>query len=180
MRVFYAIEFEQEIKDYLFSIQQEVKKYCTGGNFSHKENFHLTLRFIGEQNPQQVAVLQKALYEIAAGLKGFELKLNKLGNFNKGNKKIIWLGLEHSLGLQKLYQKLEGVLEKAGYTKENRGYTPHITLAREVRLDEKAMDPGNLNISKELRIHAKSISLMESARVNDKLTYTAIDQAELL
>ncbi len=179
MRVFYAIEFEHEIKDYLFSIQQEVKKYCTGGNFSHRENFHLTLRFIGEQNPQQVAVLQKALYEIAAGLKAFELKLNKLGSFNKGNKKIIWLGLESSIELQKLYQKLEGVLEKAGYAKEGRGYTPHITLAREARLDEKAMEPGIIRVEK-LRIQAKSISLMESARVNDRLTYTAINQAELL
>ncbi|MDF2985255.1 MAG: 2-5 ligase [Eubacterium sp.] len=179
MRVFFAIEFEEEIKEYLYSVQQEVKRNCSGGNFSHKENFHLTLRFMGEQSPQQITVLKNALLETAEKLKGFELKLNKLGSFNKGNKKIIWLGLQRSGELQILYKKLEGVLEKEGYAREDRGYNPHITLVREARLDEKVVEIENINIEK-LTVRVKTISLMESARVNNKLAYTAIQKAGLI
>ena len=179
MRVFFAIEFNDEIKDYLFSLQQDVRKYCIGGNFSNRENFHLTLRFIGEQNLQQVEILKKLLKEVATATSRFELRLDNTGSFNKGNKKIIWAGLGKSIELQHLYQSLEISLEKTGYQKEDRGYSPHITLAREVRIGDAAVDISKTSIS-SLPIIVNTISLMESARINNKLTYTALDRAELV
>lgn len=178
MRVFFAIELSNEIKDYLYSIQQNVKNHCNGGNFSHRENLHLTLRFIGEQNPQQAEVLKKVLKEVAADTSSFKLSLKNFGFFNKGSKKIIWAGLERSIELQHLYYRLEASLEKHGYQKEDRAYSPHITLAREVPVGDAAQDILKTSIN-NLPIMVNSISLMESARINNRLTYTAIDQAEL-
>jgi 2'-5' RNA ligase len=179
MRVFFAIEFEEDIKEHLFFLQQEIMKYCSGGNFSHKENFHLTLRFIGEQNPGQVEKLIKTLHIAASGTHCFQLKIDRLGSFSKGSKKIIWTGLENSNELQQLYQRLEAVLEKEGYPIEGRGYNPHITLVREARLTENVPGFDKIQLGK-LAVKVSSISLMESKRVNDKLTYTAINKAELL
>ncbi len=179
MRVFFAIEFTNEIKDYLFSLQQDIRKYCTGGNFSHRENFHLTLRFIGEQNLQQVEILKEVLKEVAAATSPFELRLDNTGSFNKGNRKIIWAGLGKSIELQQLYQRLEISLEKTGYQKEDRAYSPHITLAREVQIGDAAVDISKTSFSSQTII-VNSISLMESARINNKLTYTALERAELL
>ncbi len=179
MRVFFAIEFEEEIKECLNSLQQEIKKYCSGGNFSHKENFHLTLRFIGEQNPGQVEKLKRVLYAAAAGTPGFQLQIGRLGAFSKGNKKIIWTGLEENNELQKLYYRLEAELVREGYSGEGRSYNPHITLVRETRPAENA--PAGIDKIQFDKLTAKvsSISLMESKRANDRLTYTAIEKAGL-
>ncbi len=178
MRVFFAIEFNNEEKDFIHSIQQDVKRLCSGGNFTHKENFHLTLRFLGEQTSSQVKELKNILRLAAHETMGFELRLNKLGAFNKGNKKIIWAGIEKSAELQHLYVSLESLLEAAGYPREEREYSPHITLVREARIQENFLH-DSMRFEK-LSIKVNSISLMESTRIDNKLTYLAVDRTELL
>ncbi len=176
MRVFFAIELDEGIKDYLSEIQHEVKSHCISGNFTFKENFHLTLRFIGEQNIQQVENLKQVLKDVAYNPE-FELRLDMLGSFKKGNRSIIWTGLEKSLQLQELYNNMENTLFQTGYQKEERSYNPHITLAREVKMENigfiEKMEIEKLNIKVE------SISLMESKRINDKLAYVPLERAEL-
>ncbi|OPX43475.1 2'-5'-RNA ligase [Ruminiclostridium hungatei] len=173
MRVFFAIELEEEIKDYLFSMQQKLRKICNGGNFTHKDNFHLTLRFMGEQSEEQLLSLKNALTAAASEAQSFELRLWGLGAFNKGSKKIIWTGLEKSKELQGLYQSLETALEQEGYPREERSYSPHITLARETRLESGFLETGIIPVER-LSVRVASISLMESARVNNRLCYQAV------
>lgn len=178
MRVFFAVEFEDNLKEYLNNIQKEVRQHCSAGNFTLKENFHLTLRFIGEQNQSQTDDLKMALKETATNISAFELMLNKLGSFDKGNRKIIWAGLQKSPGLDALYNKLENVLVKHGYKREDRGFNPHITLAREVRIEgyENLVNKVKLD---SLAVKVKSISLMESTRIDNKLCYMPIARYEL-
>jgi len=173
MRVFFAIEFEDEIKEYLFSIKEEVRQLSSGGNFTSKENFHLTLRFIGEQSQSQTEKLIAALHDTAANMPTFEVVLDKLGKFDKKNRKIIWIGLQKSEKLEVLYNQLESVLAKIGYMKEDREFSPHITVAREVRIDSFE-ELANKKTVKNLAIKVKSISLMESKRVDNKLCYVPV------
>lgn len=173
MRVFFAIEFEDDIKEYLFGIQDEIRQHCRAGNFTLKENFHLTLRFIGEQSQIQTEQLIDVLKEAAANLKSFELILDKLGKFDKGNRKILWIGLKKSIELEKLYSQLESVLAEHGYAKEDRGFNPHITFAREVRL-ESFEGIASKKVVDNLAIRVKAISLMESKRIDNKLSYVPI------
>jgi 2'-5' RNA ligase len=176
MRVFFAIELDDGIKDYLSKIQHKVKSHCISGNFTFKENFHLTLRFIGEQNIQQVENLKEVLKDVA-GISEFGLRLDKLGSFKKGNRSIIWAGLEKSLHLQELYNNMENSLAQIGYQKEERSYNPHITLAREVKMENFGfMEKTEIE---KLTVRVKSISLMESKRIDDKLAYIPLERAEL-
>ena len=48
MRTFIAIELEEEVKDHLAEVQAKTQELCRRGNFTPKENFHLTLHFLGE------------------------------------------------------------------------------------------------------------------------------------
>jgi len=178
MRVFFAIEFEDEMKNFLYQIQNEVRQQCMAGNFTHKENFHLTLRFIGEQSQQQIEQLMSSLKETAGSIPEFEVRLNKLGKFDRGNKKIIWVGLQKSRKLNNLYDKLESTLESRGYAKEERGYSPHITLAREARIENYQQLSDKIEVS-NLAIRVKSISLMESTRINNKLCYLPLTREQL-
>ena len=47
MRTFIAIELEEETKAQLAEVQAEAEKLCRRGNYTPKENFHLTLHFLG-------------------------------------------------------------------------------------------------------------------------------------
>lgn len=178
MRVFFAIEFEDEIKDFLYQIQKGVRQHCISGNFTHKENFHLTLRFIGEQSQEQIEQLIISLKETAGSMQEFELKFNNLGKFDKGNKKIIWVGLQKSQNLENLHNKLERNLESRGYAKEERGYSPHVSLAREARIENYEELSGKIAVS-NAAVGVKSISLMESTRINNRLCYIPIVSEKL-
>lgn len=179
MRLFFAIELESYIKDYLYNIQNNIRQYCTAGNFSYKENFHLTLRFMGEQNPEQAQALKSALQHTAGRIHGFELKLDGIGKFDRGNRKIIWVGLQKSPQLKLLYGELENELSRWGYQKEERGLNPHITFAREVRIEDYSRMEANINVENKV-ISVNSVSLMESTRIENKLAYIAIAKNDLL
>lgn len=175
MRVFIAIEFSKEIKDYMYRVQQELKASMEKGNFSNVENFHLTLRFIGEVPQDKILSLKQAIEKTAANIVSFKLDTDTIGFFPKGNKKVIWMGIKKEKALlEKLFSSLEGELEKIGIKKEEKPFSPHITLVREAILKEdfKILE-GNTKLEKR-EICVENISLMESTRVNGKLTYIPI------
>lgn len=179
MRTFIAIEFNEHIKRYLYEKQQEIKKHCIKGNFTSMNNFHLTLRFLGEVQPDDIITLNRAIDEALSGCNAFELELNNIGQFLKGSKKIIWIGIKRSLELQELYKKLEASLEKKGYAKEDRGYNPHITLGREVLIDNFEHIKEQIAAQPE-KFQVTGMSLMESTKVEGILTYRPIYHGDFM
>jgi 2'-5' RNA ligase len=180
MRVFIAIELEDWLKEYIYEKQKDIKRNSIKGNFSRKENFHLTLRFIGEADEEEIERIKKAIDRTAETSKPFNMQLGKLGYFPRKNKKIVWAGISNGQKkLRNLFDILEINLEKQGFDREERGLKPHITIARQVRLK---IDFDNLaekiNIE-SLNIPVEKISLMESTRVNGKLTYRPIYVKEI-
>lgn len=175
MRVFIAIELDDEIKKYLSEIQTKVKKNSIKGNFTREANFHLTLRFIGDVDDKGIHSLKRAIDETSKEFQEFELKLGGLGEFPRKDKKIIWIGLSEGIKeLKDLFKRLENNLEKQGFNREERGLKPHITIGREVRVDKPFEDLKNeISIEPKL-INVKKISLMESTRVNGVLSYIPI------
>ena len=173
MRVFIAIEFEQHIKDYLYSIQKQIMNYSSSGNFTRPENFHLTLKFIGEMQPSYVKDITAAMAEAVKTCNPFKLYPDGLGNFPRGNKMIVWMGLKGELDrLNHLFSRLEMALSDIGIAMETRRYSPHITLGRQVSLTvdfpklAKDIFPDSSSV-----IEVSRISLMESTRKNGRLTY---------
>jgi len=180
MRVFYAIEFQPKMKDYLSSLQMHLKNYCIKGNFSCKENFHLTLKFIGEVDRYSLKKVKESLDYVACINNSFNLKLDNIGEFKREQKSIVWIGIKQlDNSLQLLYNSLEDNLALRGFKRENRKYRPHITLSRETIFKENC-NPLNEILIDHLDIEVKQISIMESSTINNKLTYTPIYVKNLL
>lgn len=180
MRIFIAIDFEKELKSYLQEKQNEVRSYCSKGNFSNQENFHLTIKFIGEVGKAQISSIQKAMDDVAEACEEFELELSKLGSFKRQNEHIIWIGLEGELSkLNHLYESIQLELSKIGIPKENKPLKPHITLGRRVQVKEDFDKITNKIIIDKNTILVKSIVLMKSTRINGKLTYLPIYEKRL-
>lgn len=171
MRTFIAIELEEEVKDALEGAQQQAAELCRKGNYTPKENFHLTLHFLGEIRPEEVDDVVQAMMETTRRNRPFTLKLDRLGFFPRGREGILWAGVEKSAPLQRLFQQLEISLGKQGFAREKKGLSPHITLGREVEPYRGFMDVQKQVKLENLTIQVKSISLMESVRRGRTLIY---------
>ncbi|WZL74325.1 RNA 2',3'-cyclic phosphodiesterase [Clostridiaceae bacterium 35-E11] len=175
MRVFIAITLEDEMKKYIAQRQATVKNLSIKGNFTRTDNFHLTLRFIGEVNENQIQAIKKAMDDTANAIKPFELRLGQLGQFPRREKKIVWIGIhEGRKPLQDLFESIESHLEKEGFEREGRGLKPHITLGREIRLKEPFEALMNEMQIQGKKIPVEKIALMESKRVEGILKYIPI------
>ena len=171
MRLFTAICFEEDVKTALSSAAN-CAKTLADGNFTERENFHLTLVFIGET--KRLADTENALSKI--DFPAFDFVIKGTGNFEKG---IFWAGVEENPNLQKLYEKIREELSAIGMETEEREYVPHITLARKFRKPENT----DLSAVEELlpkgKQRAKRISLMKSERIDGVLRYTEISSKKL-
>ena len=180
MRTFIAIELEEEIKDHLAEAQVETQKLCRKGNYVPKENFHITLHFLGEIEEDDMEYLQDAMYETARRNRPFTLTLDKIGFFPRGNKGIMWAGLERSTHLQRLFSTLEKSLEQQGFARERKGLSPHITLGREVEPHRSFVDVKKSTKMEPMKVSVRSISLMESVRKGPKLVYVPLFRQKLI
>lgn len=93
--------------------------------------FHFTLRFLGEIPGERVASAASAL----AGLAGsgpFDLTLSGLGTFPPGRPaRVVWAGCSDGADrLVSLAVRVEAALVAAGFPRENRAFSPHLTLGR--------------------------------------------------
>lgn len=164
MRLFIALNFDEETKDKLLSVQKQLQKYAPG-NFTRRENLHLTVLFLGEtESWRPVAQSMKARF-----ITPVRLSFYRTGQF-RGN--IFWVGLRPEPALQTLYKDLLRDLKQAGYPLEERGeYRPHITLGREVVLPKGVLPRLPFE---EFFMTARHLSLMKSERINGRLVYTEL------
>lgn len=167
MRLFIAINFNKETKDYLLKVSEQLKEYSVSGNFTKLENFHLTLVFIGEVQENKVSLIKTAMNKLNSN--EFELVLSGIGSFNRTGGDIFFIGVKMCEELKNINYFLFNELIKSGFVIEKREYKPHLTLAREVKLKSK------INIAnKEISTLVNKISLMKSERINKKLIYSEI------
>ncbi|MCL1819101.1 MAG: RNA 2',3'-cyclic phosphodiesterase [Oscillospiraceae bacterium] len=166
MRLFIAVNFNNETRSRLLALRDELRGKSQRGNFSAPENLHLTLAFLGECDDKQTAAVKSVLDTVSFEL--FNITIDCVGRFKRDGGDIWWAGLHGSKPLLDLQRELTDKLNVAGFALEKREYKPHITLGREVVTDIKpwVIEPFNETIG--------TIDLMKSERINGKLTYTSI------
>ena len=166
MRLFIAINFNNETLAQLLSLRDELRSRSKGGNFSATENLHLTLAFLGECGMAQTAAAKAAMDAI--NFEPFPICIERVGRFKRDGGDLWWAGAQAGKKLIKLQSELTGKLIDAGFTLDKRKYSPHITLGREIITDAA---PWQIAAFGET---VTSIELMKSERIGGKLVYTAI------
>ena len=125
IRLFIALDLPWELKQHLVVLCGGIP----GARWIASENFHLTLRFIGEVSSVQADEIDHALAAIHAP--AFDLNLAEVGTFSKaGRAAALWVGANRNPALDHLQTKIETALRRAGLAPERRRFAPHITLAR--------------------------------------------------
>lgn len=182
MRSFIGINFSKEVKDDIIKIQSQVRMNAAKGRFKHVNNFHITLKFLGEINDEQASKIERLLQDIAGKHKAFELCLADIDCF-KGKQDIntLYIGLGgDTKALSLLNKDIETVLETLDFKRENRLYTPHVTIAQDLTLNipfEKLKH--QIDTKKTSKIKVNRIELIKSEQIQYKRIYTPICGFEL-
>lgn len=122
-RLFIGIKIPEPIGASLLPLQSGVRE----ARYSPKENFHITLRFIGDLDFQEAKELAQRLFDIKHA--PFYLQLRGVGFFGHEKPHSIHANLVENENLFALAKKCESACRKLGHEPESRKYTPHVTLA---------------------------------------------------
>ena len=132
MRTFIAIALPPEVKETLGKLQDELKTAQADVKWVEPENIHLTLKFLGEIDEEQLQELSVILDGIGQKTKSFTLELAGIGAFPKIQfPRVIWVGAtKGNEEAAKIAQVIEDESSKVGIPKEDRAFSSHITLGR--------------------------------------------------
>ena len=126
MRLFVGLELPWEVRQRMALL---MGAGIPGARWVPAENYHLTLRFIGEAPRHLAEEIDHALAALKAP--SVALTLAGIGTFAKGGRsQSLWLGVARSEPLERLQSKIETALQRCGLEPERRRFQPHVTLAR--------------------------------------------------
>ena len=145
-----------------------------GVRWVRPENYHITLRFIGEVPNWRAEEIDLAL----AGLRapGFAVCLGGVGTFEKaGRVNALWVGVQRSGTLEHLQAKIETALQRAGLERERRRFAPHVTLARPgdgIAADKVAAWVQAHNLFRSEPMEVEHFTLFSSQLGKEQAVYT--------
>ena len=99
-----------------------------GARWIDPENYHLTLRFIGDVDDVIAHEVASLLGRVRRG--AFELRLDGLSSFGGRKPRAVVATVAPAQALMELQAEHERLMQRVGLEPEGRKYTPHVTLAR--------------------------------------------------
>lgn len=100
-----------------------------GGRWIDPENYHITLRFIGDVDQHTAYEVADSLDRLSNSMQ-FSVRLTHLGSFGGDKPRTLYAGVEPSEQLSRLQAAQERVLQRAGLPPDGRKFVPHVSLAR--------------------------------------------------
>ena len=132
IRTFIAVDLGKAIRDRTVALQEVLARTGTEVKWVEPENLHVTLLFLGEVDERQVPGVCQIVAGVTANHPAFPMSVETVGCFpNPRRPRVLWVGIgEGAQPLCALHDALEIPLQDLGYRREERRYTPHITLGR--------------------------------------------------
>lgn len=181
MRTFITLEFTSEIKNKIKEVQDIIRQNSFRGSFKHMDNFHLTLKFLGESTDAVIEGICRDLIVELEDFKKIQLNLKGLGIFGE-NRDINTIYIDVSGDVDKL-SRLQGIVDLVsngqGYKQEKR-YTPHITIAQKVAL-KLPFNELCMKIKDEIasNIVFNEVVIMKSEQLGNRRLYTPLKKIPL-
>ena len=127
IRVFVCVDFPSEVVKEVARVGEILGKTKFTGKLTELENLHLTLKFLGEIDSENLEKVRESLRGVR--MEGFEAKLGGIGIFSyRGKPRIVWIKL-NGKGIYELQKKVDSVLKGCRFALEER-FMSHLTVAR--------------------------------------------------
>jgi RNA 2',3'-cyclic 3'-phosphodiesterase len=178
VRLFLALQIPPAVRKNLAEFLAELRALSSQPRWVRAENLHVTLKFIGEVQPDKLKATRRALSAVHSGQE-VALDFRGLGFFpNEKRPRVFWAGIEASTNLVQLASDVDRVLAELGFPPEKRPFSAHLTLAR----FEPPGAPQNLravireNAKREFgSVAAKEFHLIESKLKPGGAEYTTLE-----
>ena len=171
MRVFVALELPQKTKDNLERSSNQFAELSNGGNFVKKDNFHITLHFLGNVAASDLIYIQSAMDSIK-DLPAPELAVTQFAMLRASD--IVCAKLRQSAELVTLHDTLGEKLEACGFEVEHRAYRPHVTLIR-----KKSFTLPFSEVTKSVKVYNMPFNASELVLYDSVFTPNGVTYREL-
>jgi 2'-5' RNA ligase len=166
------------VRENLGALLESLRAVSPQTRWVRPENLHLTLKFIGEAGETKLAAIRSAL----AGARSDQpttVIFRGLGFFpNEKRPRVFWAGIEASPNLKTLAAEIDRATEKLGIPREQRPFSPHLTLARfePPELPEKLRSAIQENSAREFgSFRTNQYHLIESKLKPSGAEYTTLE-----
>jgi 2'-5' RNA ligase len=134
LRLFVAIPTPEAVRSEMTDVQQEMQRLVSRNavRWTKPEQFHLTLRFLGDVPAERVAELREALNAVCRGNAALRLRAQGVGFFpNTQSPRVIWVGVnDNESELADLQKKIEGAVRPFAEGSSSEKFAGHVTLGR--------------------------------------------------
>jgi len=129
MRIFIGIDLAEEIRGKIARFLEGVSGFAPEARWVRPESLHMTLKFIGEQKPERVEAIAERLRQVRGS--AMEIRFAKYGFFpTPKSPRVFWIGIGAGPELARLAAQVDGAVSELGIPREEREFSPHLTLAR--------------------------------------------------
>jgi len=134
LRLFIAIAVPPDVRQEIGRAQAQLRRCSPPGaiRWTKPEQFHVTLKFLGDVHTGQLAALEKSVAAVCAGFPSLELSANGVGFFpGRRRPRVVWAGAvdwEHRLG--ELHRQIDETTLPFAVADKPGTFTGHITLGR--------------------------------------------------
>ncbi len=185
VRTFIAVDLGKTLRDRCAVLQEKLAETGADVKWVEVDNLHVSLFFLGEVDLREITPVCRAVGGCCADSVPFTLGVETVGCFpNPRRPRVVWAGVgEGSDELIALQAALEPLLLDLGcYRREERRYTPHITLGR-VRSDRSGEE-----LAAALTRHAtwhggatdvREVQVLSSELTRDGPVYAILSRAKL-
>lgn len=133
MRTFIACEPPNEMVDQTAALARQAHRQING-RFIGRENYHLTLAFLGDVSESQLAQATDALDRACAGIGPFTILPDQLGIFGPRRNATLWLGFAKCPEIERLAARLREELDCRQVAYDDKPFKAHLTLARHANM----------------------------------------------
>ena len=129
MRLFIALDIDDAIRERITRFVEGGAGFAPDARWAKPESLHVTLKFIGEQPETALEPIKQALSAIDAS--GTEIQFRGYGFFPTAKSpRVFWIGMDAGPQLATLAAAIDDKMSGLGIPKEDRAFSPHLTLAR--------------------------------------------------
>lgn len=184
MRIFIAIPVPEAIKEQALQIKTELSRLKPDIKWVEYENYHITLKFLGEVKEGQLNEIKTRLSMTAQACPVFNFTTAGIGFFpNKNRPRVMWLGVKGEMNKAKfLGERIDTYLSELGFEAENKR-SFHLTLGRirsERNLDETVLTTSRIsNELKSYDLPVEQFFLMESRLSSSGPQYLVLEKYQL-
>jgi 2'-5' RNA ligase len=132
MRAFFCLPLDADVRAGIARAAERIRREArVSASWVEPDNYHITLRFLGDIDPSSTVQLKGLATEVAGECGAFSIALREIGAFPSLDRaRVLWVGGKAPEGFRTLVESLNKSLADLGFPDEPKPVVAHATIAR--------------------------------------------------